>query len=301
MYIGAVTFLIDWPYFSNYITDGLLHEMFKTVVKNCCVKTIHVKELVTTLARLDRVTAAHPTWIQGVEYKQLLARFVENTLFYNSNDDNVSANNLNIIWHALHAEGTYIKTFATQLCSKDQFPNNTGALICLLGLLTTEYGNSPHYASLWTVVSTSQMRVASIKPPHGNEVRGRVSCTCVNCKSLVQFLRSQQMTMHLKARVSDRHLLSYSAKPFNLKSQTLEHGMPRTLVLTKTAEMIQSQKDAHTKAVNSCRKLLQLKPAGKDAVALEALVGTASLTLPASSTSTTQTSTGVKNEIIELD
>ncbi|GAM24043.1 hypothetical protein SAMD00019534_072180 [Acytostelium subglobosum LB1] len=169
---------------------------------------------------------------------------------------------MNLVWRAVHAEGTLMEQLFGVLAKVTWKPV---AHIMLLALLRNAFVTSPHYFRYWDMVTSNNLAVASIPPPTGNMLGGAVTCSCKLCKKFVKFIRSQDLSRKFMGTETERtHLMNYKAE-FGLQYKNTGKGDVRTLELRKTMndKAYTDQKkaqDEHALACNLCHSLLHLRP-----------------------------------------
>ncbi|GAM24048.1 hypothetical protein SAMD00019534_072230 [Acytostelium subglobosum LB1] len=255
-----------------YVTDSFLCQMYTQAFK-VATKGSNLDYILPVQPNIERLNAAHPSWVaNNPSYDEMLKMMIDYRYDSKDGDHNQTANKLYALWRLVHAHpGTLIFDYVTNidgLKPRDHYYNHAkdipiDALVLLLGLLHTEFGNSPHYTTLWdNVTKTLKSRIV-IRHDADPNFKVYINCTCDTCQDLVSFLQSKHVFTKISV-YTDRmdHFLKEAA---NFKLE-VSKGYFNTLELKKTSGFYEVKLDHHNADINRCHCLFQLRPPNRDEV-----------------------------------
>ncbi|GAM24044.1 hypothetical protein SAMD00019534_072190 [Acytostelium subglobosum LB1] len=264
----------------NYMSIANLKTTFtSSILKSSTVHSYYTNNVWSTilpaLPILERIKAAQPEWItQDPNYSKMLSMLLK----YQPNyfDDNTNANNLNMIWRALHSDGTgpHMPGLISMITQANFI--SASAHIMLL---------APHrvyrLAPLLLVLGLrrAHQHCDGLSPashgPRDTSQHFMPMCQLPAVLSVLS-LTSYHNVYTLRAKETDRrHILQLVNQYRNVLSYTTSTtGTPRTLEVRKITSAIthQAEREKHTTACNNCHSILQLRPPGRFSDALTGVV-----------------------------
>ncbi|GAM24045.1 hypothetical protein SAMD00019534_072200 [Acytostelium subglobosum LB1] len=232
-----------------YFTDAFLGETYRKAIK-VLIQTnqgyLNFNIVLPAFQIMERITAAHPEWIAGDQkYIELLKKLSVFRSNFHSHKHNQIANQLFVIWKALHNQEAIINDFLGHLCSK---PHQTFGI-----------GNV-----LWEHVAKLNLEKSTTKPdPNDKSMDVEIHCECEQCGKIKVFLQSQDEVLDLPIHYYRREHVETNIGQLKLdqkKERDTNNREMWNMVLTKTDENKHAKMNKYVEVVNNCHSLSKIRP-----------------------------------------